>query len=777
MSDVNHAPVSYPPQFPTMGRLPNRPVKVQQNLLRQRSDEREYKNSLSLEAGARVVPPCCKTLHVTLCFDGTGNNLHHDLYEAEIAHPTNISRIFRASIGDGIAGGTAHNGSIAQGLTDPLDADGGNYFKYYMPGVGTPFAEVGDLDYSTLGLALALRGEHRLNWALLMLVDALRRSLKIPRLSNVALRKAVDAMGSTLGLEWATGHANRAIEFRKQLWALEKPLRMALTQPYPGQPKLMGLKLYIYGFSRGAAAARAFVNWVNRLLSHSDSKPAWKQGDLVLPISVEYLGLLDTVASVGIADILPGTSGHMGWADDNQQLPEGQLVKRCLHLVAGHEQRLCFPVESIRRASGEYPTNATEVIYPGVHSDVGGGYPPGDQGKAISKGKLEHDSQLLSQIALHDLYADAFAHGAPLKVPAAVLPPDLRDQTWRSMTLEVAAEFDITPILVNRFNAWRQVTLNLAPSVAPLSREKVELYQPSVSNVMLEEAMRNQMDWFTAWRIDRYAFLTLKSCRFFDQASDTHADPEALQQAKDQRERDQDKITEGRRTQLALERLGTIEAKPLEPGEKDFDPDLARTQLLDGAIEFGKAYRRATGFLTVVVPQRTLITPRPINVTTHAAYHAERRRMTAAGYAKVRRLFPPPPLERNHHDEHRRGNVDEASNASEPEGLLRALFDDQVHDSRAWFLYSRGREPFGSYLAERMVFFGDTNRRELVAYREDKTGTMVQVNPASSSAQPQIASIESTPVGAEQTAEGMKAVEQLWADYHAKMKEVQDAQA
>lgn len=52
MSDVNHAPVSYPPQFPTMGRLPNRPVKVQQNLLRQRSDEREYQNSLSLAAGS-----------------------------------------------------------------------------------------------------------------------------------------------------------------------------------------------------------------------------------------------------------------------------------------------------------------------------------------------------------------------------------------------------------------------------------------------------------------------------------------------------------------------------------------------------------------------------------------------------------------------------------------------------------------------------------------------------------------------------------------------------
>ncbi len=119
------------------------------------------------------------------------------------------------------------------------------------------------------------------------------------------------------------------------------------------------------------------------------------------------------MASVGIADIVPVANGHMSWADGNQQLPGGGLVKRCLHLFASHEQRLCFPLESIRRESGGYPVNSVEVIYPGVHSDLGGGYPPGDQGK----GTGENDGLLLSQIALNDLYADAFAHGAPFKVP------------------------------------------------------------------------------------------------------------------------------------------------------------------------------------------------------------------------------------------------------------------------------------------------------------------------------------------------------------------------
>ncbi len=40
-----------------------------------------------------------------------------------------------------------------------------------------------------------------------------------------------------------------------------------------------------------------------------------------LAVSIEFLGLLDTVASVGAAHVLPGAAGHMGWADSTQQLP------------------------------------------------------------------------------------------------------------------------------------------------------------------------------------------------------------------------------------------------------------------------------------------------------------------------------------------------------------------------------------------------------------------------------------------------------------------------
>ncbi len=120
-----------------------------------------------------------------------------------------------------------------------------------MPGVGTPFAEVGDLDYTTLGLAGAWYGEERINWGLLMLIDALRRTLGLPRLDNASLQAAVRAMGTLPGLEFVNGQANRAGVFNKQLKLIEKPLRQALEQPRPGASKLLGIKLYVYGFSRG----------------------------------------------------------------------------------------------------------------------------------------------------------------------------------------------------------------------------------------------------------------------------------------------------------------------------------------------------------------------------------------------------------------------------------------------------------------------------------------------------------------------------------------------
>jgi hypothetical protein len=764
MSEVKHAPVWYPPQFPLQGRLPTRAAQVHQNLHRQNSQERDYHDALCIAAGRRVLPPCCKTVHISLFFDGTGNNLNNDLYLSNPKHPTNVARLFRASIGDGHAGGTAHGSSTARGLTDAPGTGNGQFFKYYMPGVGTPFTEVGDLDYYWMGLALASYGEERINWALMMILDALRRTLGQPRLDNTSLLAAVRAMGSLPGLEWATGSGNRLREFYKQFSALTRPLRIALQQHQPGQVKLLGLKLYVYGFSRGATAARAFVSALNQLLARATQ--SLRLLDLHLPVSVEYLGLLDTVASVGLADIIPGANGHMSWADGNQQLP-ANLVKRCLHLVASHEQRLCFPLESIRRAQGGYPANSVEVIYPGVHSDQGGGYPPGDQGKAIGR----DDRLLLSQIALHDLYADAFAHGAPLKVPKAALSASMSRENWRVMDLEAEAEFAITPTLVNRFNAWRQVTLGLESALPPLTLQQIEHYEPLLASESLEQALQAQLGWITAWRIDRYGFASLIDTDFYREASDKEADPQVRKDSENNRDAEQKKVEDRRKLQLNRERREDVAKTPFEPGVKDFDADMAQTQLREAAEEFAAAYRNS-GMLDSIAVRVALLAlvQHPYQLSEMAS--AERQRMKAAGRARVSLLFPPPSDWGNHRDEHTRGHVAEHLNAAQPEGLLRALFDDQVHDSRAWFLYKLGREPGGHYFNERMVFFGDFGRRDLALYGEEGA-----VRLAGGTTAPAIETSPSTPpvMDAKRLAEVHRAIDEIWDAYDAKGGEVNDA--
>lgn len=765
MSEVSRASVCYPPPFPLEGRLPRRVEQVQQNILRQCEQERGYHDALCLAAGYRVTPPCCKTLHVSLFFDGTGNNLNDDFYLSAPRHPTNIARLFRASIGSGHAGGTGHNAQ-AKSLTDVPGIGNGQYFKYYMPGVGTPFAEVGDLNYSAAGLGAAWFGEERINWGLLMLVDALRRTLGQPRLDNASLKAAVQAMGTLPGLE-SKGQANRAAVFSKQLKLIEQPLRLALAQPNPGSSKLLGIKLYVYGFSRGAAAARAFVSWLNVLMRY---KPFLKLDDLEIPLSVEYLGLLDTVASVGIADIMPGADGHMGWADGNQELPGGGLVKRCLHLVAGHEQRLCFPLESIRRESGGYPVNSVEVIYPGVHSDVGGGYPPGDQGKAIG----ESDGMLLSQITLHELYADAFVYGAPLKVPKSALPLGKRHEVWRVLDLTGEVEFSVSPTVVNRFNSWRMLTLGLPPVSQPLCTEQIERYHPLTSSTTLEQAARTQLGWITAWRIDRYAFASLLQKTFYLQAKDTEADKTVREKAEATRNAKQADVEKRRREQLAEERSGRVAKKPLEPGVKDFDADMGQTQLREAAEEFGDAYRdpnHLSSGLSRILPANT--PPLAVLRIITADARVEGRQMKAAGRARVSQLFPPPAGQHNHPNEKTRGAVDETANASQPAGLLRALFDDQVHDSRAWFLYSLGREWMGSYFRERMVFFGEASRRALALNREAQDamlagGTSLPTSRTTAASQPPVMDVQ-------RITEAQHAIDAHWNAYLAKVSEVKNA--
>ncbi|OKB64759.1 hypothetical protein BHU62_20910 [Serratia marcescens] len=704
MSEVTETDLAWvPPPFPAQGRLPTQALQVGQSCHQQNSAERLYRQELCLAAGRRVEPPCCKTLHISLFFDGTGNNLNNDLLLSNPKHPTNIARLFRATIGTGTAGGVPTDGQST--LLDDAEDGEGKYFKFYMPGVGTPFPEVNDPDYSTMGLVGATKGEERINWALLRIIDVLKFTSTEKWLTTAESRQSIGKMGTSWNRLWFGGSHNRYEEFSRLLNELAPKLKPLITQPEPGKPKLLGIKLYVYGFSRGAAAARAFVRWLSELLpppaAEGEKPPQCLQiGELQLPISVEFLGLLDTVASVGIAHVVPIAEGHMSWADDTMELPDdetyGGLIKKCVHLVSGHEQRLCFPLDSVRRGDGKYPPYATEVVYPGMHSDLGGGYPPGDQGKA----NAEHDGYLLSQIVLHDLYSNAFSSGAPLKVNKSSLPESLAKDSWRALDAEQVRDFVVAPELISRFNAWRELTLNLSTPEKITPEEACE-YEPPRASGSLETVVENQIAWITAWRIERYARGSMLKTPFYQGAKNTEALPASRKAAEDARDEKQKKVLEKRQDQIAKQPADKIDELVLYPGIKDFDPDMAQTQLFEAAKEFGKdyhdGYRIPENLAQAVLD--TVLQPMIFVLNTDDE-PGEYRRMKADGDARVAVLFPA---------------AGEASNAQQPAGLVRALFDDQVHDSRAWFMHAAlgTREMWGGYFRYRMIYFSDKCNKSL----------------------------------------------------------------
>ena len=172
------------------------------------------------------------------------------------------------------------------------------------------------------------------------------------------------------------------------------------------KPKIDAIVIDVFGFSRGAALARAWANWQLGLCEQKGTDPATAQYLFAgIPLKIRFMGLFDTVASVGLSGTVAGSflesEGHHGWVENNLQIHPA--IAKCVHYVAAQEVRASFPLDTVR-IDGQYPHNVHEVVYPGAHSDVGGGYAPNEQGK----------SNAYARIPGFAMYQEALAGGVPL---------------------------------------------------------------------------------------------------------------------------------------------------------------------------------------------------------------------------------------------------------------------------------------------------------------------------------------------------------------------------
>ncbi|MCE6238009.1 T6SS phospholipase effector Tle1-like catalytic domain-containing protein [Acinetobacter pittii] len=306
------------------------------------------KRTIETNSDVSNTPPsakqdCSDVVHISVFFDGTGNNKDAD---EELKKWSNPARLWRNGI----------EFALDEAKKSPSNIQ--NNYAIYVSGVGTRFN--GQLsifqralamiqDHGGLGLAAGTGGTRRLDYGEVQLNDALKQ---------VMIMNAKKAEIDT------SKYANE-----------KKVSSFAEVDKSLSQHRLIKkINVSIFGFSRGAALARAFTNQFMWQCESDCNGLTYGTGKY--PIEFKFMGIFDTVASFG----LPATNLNNNLTFDGRDMVIDERVKMCVHYIAGNEQRFAFPVDLIHKENGEIAnSNWKEIVYPGMHSDVGGGYAPESQ--------------------------------------------------------------------------------------------------------------------------------------------------------------------------------------------------------------------------------------------------------------------------------------------------------------------------------------------------------------------------------------------------------------
>lgn len=338
------------------------------------AEAREHHTQLQdlRKEGCRGKNSCARNMMVGIFFDGTGNSHYRDYPKSH----SNVARLY-----------FLHSDKVEDSC-----------HSIYLQGVGTVFPEIDDYNKEQLfgiakGAALGYAGMKRINYAYLELLNSISRQLTrrapfkfidLMKLGRANLAKLSSANGGGVvspGVSAAIKYNN---DWKKQNFhadLLNEFLSAATIAPLLHQmekeiltrdnrKKIGSINLAVFGFSRGAAEARAFLVHFDKVF------PGRRIAGF--PVNIYFAGLFDTVSSVGLADLFNSNlsvfDGFYSWA--KKAKVEHSHVKECYHFVALNEVRACFPLTALNHFKP-----GRQFAYPGAHSDVGGGYGEQYQGK------------------------------------------------------------------------------------------------------------------------------------------------------------------------------------------------------------------------------------------------------------------------------------------------------------------------------------------------------------------------------------------------------------
>ena len=205
-------------------------------------EQRQLALAATVPSKQEAMCDCSKVIHFSVFFDGTGNNRDVELAKVDVKEQA-LSNIYKLW--------AAHK-------------DEASIKKKYIPGVGTPYSEIGD-------------------------------------------------SGGVNGMAIGSGAENR---IKKAIKLLDEEIAQV-----PTEQKIRLINITVFGFSRGAAQARAFIRDL-AALCQADGEAYLYKGK---PLRIAFAGLFDTVCSAYgnlVTAALSVSGGHNGWAEDMKLPPE-----------------------------------------------------------------------------------------------------------------------------------------------------------------------------------------------------------------------------------------------------------------------------------------------------------------------------------------------------------------------------------------------------------------------------------------------------------------------
>lgn len=221
------------------------------------------------------------------------------------------------------------------------------------------------------------------------------------------------------------------------------------------------INIAAFGFSRGAATARAFVHWLANHSKVSTSGSSLKYDGI--PLQIKFLGVFDTVESVG--DAGENEEPHL----IKTSVPA--FVEKAFHVIAAHELRQAFPITV-------FGTNRyKQVVYPGAHADIGGGYSDGEQGRRNS----------LPRIGLLQMLDEARAAGLKMQSVGEMMQDNIGWQT------KYRQSFAVDKGCLDTFNAYMKNVQQPAGSLDKVLESHCKLYRDWIEAGLAMEDVRENL--------------------------------------------------------------------------------------------------------------------------------------------------------------------------------------------------------------------------------------------------------------------------------------------